>query len=153
MKHFKAAMVEKLPPSCTDFKHYLKHKRKEMTIEDLVARLRIKEDNKMALKRTLVETSPKTNMVEHAQSSRGFKGNKGHRHNPKSKNKGVDLGPRKGGVKKKFGPFKGKCYNCHEAGHKAEQCTKPKRDKAMMVDDEGPLVAMVSDGGSSFGIK
>ena len=31
-----AAMVEKLPPSWTDFKHYLKHKRKEMTIEDLI---------------------------------------------------------------------------------------------------------------------
>ena len=79
------AMVEKLPPSWTDFKYYLKHKRKEMTIEDLVVRLRIEEDNKMALKGTLVEASAKANMVDHGQSSRGFKGNKGHKHNAKSK--------------------------------------------------------------------
>ncbi|XP_076882866.1 uncharacterized protein LOC143531458 [Bidens hawaiensis] len=46
-----ACIIEKLPPSWVDFKNYLKHKRKEMTIEDLVVRLRIKEDNKISLKR------------------------------------------------------------------------------------------------------
>ncbi|XP_076941123.1 uncharacterized protein LOC143610558 [Bidens hawaiensis] len=46
-----AAMIEKLPQSWVDFKNYLKHKRKEMTIEDLVIYLRIEEDNKIALKR------------------------------------------------------------------------------------------------------
>ncbi|XP_022008201.1 uncharacterized protein LOC110907544 [Helianthus annuus] len=49
-----AAMIEKLPPSWVDFKNYLKHKQKEMTIEDLVVRLRIEEDNKVALKRLMV---------------------------------------------------------------------------------------------------
>ena len=48
-----------------------------------------------------VEGSAKANIVEHGQSSRGHKGNKGHKFNGKMKNKGVDLGPRKGGVKKK----------------------------------------------------
>ncbi|GKB77813.1 retrovirus-related pol polyprotein from transposon TNT 1-94 [Tanacetum coccineum] len=43
-----AAIIEKLPPSWVDFKNYLKHKRKEMSIEDLIVRLRIKEDNKLA---------------------------------------------------------------------------------------------------------
>ncbi|XP_021991764.1 uncharacterized protein LOC110888547 [Helianthus annuus] len=33
-----AAMIEKLSPSWVDFKNYLKHKRKEMTIEDLVGK-------------------------------------------------------------------------------------------------------------------
>ncbi|XP_076927135.1 uncharacterized protein LOC143590584, partial [Bidens hawaiensis] len=46
-----ACIIEKLPPSWVDFKKYLKHKRKEMTIEDLVVRLRIEEDNKIVLKR------------------------------------------------------------------------------------------------------
>ena len=36
-----AAIIEKLPPAWKDFKNYLKHKRKEMSIEDLVIRLRI----------------------------------------------------------------------------------------------------------------
>ena len=48
-----AAMIEKLPPSWNDFKNYLKHKRKEMKLEDLVIRLKIEEDNKTA-ERSLV---------------------------------------------------------------------------------------------------
>ncbi|KAL2466528.1 Retrovirus-related Pol polyprotein from transposon TNT 1-94 [Abeliophyllum distichum] len=41
-----AAMIEKLPPAWKDFKNYLKHKRKEMNIEELIVRLRIEENNK-----------------------------------------------------------------------------------------------------------
>ncbi|XP_021979236.1 uncharacterized protein LOC110875347 [Helianthus annuus] len=48
-----AAMIEKLPPSWVDFMNYLKHKRKEMSIEDLIVRLRIEEDNRITLKAAL----------------------------------------------------------------------------------------------------
>ena len=41
-------MIEELPPSWKDFKSYLKHKKKEMTIEDLILRLRIEDDNPKA---------------------------------------------------------------------------------------------------------
>ncbi|XP_055805817.1 uncharacterized protein LOC129874546 [Solanum dulcamara] len=41
-----AALIEKLPPSWKDFKNYLKHKQKEITLENLIVRLRIEEDNK-----------------------------------------------------------------------------------------------------------
>ena len=37
------AIIEKLPPAWKDFKNYLKHKRNEMSIEDLIIRLRIKK--------------------------------------------------------------------------------------------------------------
>ncbi|KAK6156300.1 hypothetical protein DH2020_010548 [Rehmannia glutinosa] len=40
------AIIEKLPPPWKDFKNYLKHKRKEMGLEDLIVRLRIEEDNR-----------------------------------------------------------------------------------------------------------
>ncbi|XP_059306151.1 uncharacterized protein LOC132057527 [Lycium ferocissimum] len=63
-----AAVIEKLPPSWKDFKNFLKHKRKEMTLEDLIVRLRIEEDNKAAKKKAngrstirgahIVETAP-----------------------------------------------------------------------------------------------
>ncbi|PHT33884.1 putative late blight resistance protein -like protein R1B-14 [Capsicum baccatum] len=43
-----AATIEKLPPLWKDFKNYLKHKQKEMIVEDLIVRLRIEEDNKAA---------------------------------------------------------------------------------------------------------
>ena len=41
-----ATIIEKLPSSWKDFKNYLKHKHKEMRLEDLMIRLRIKEDNR-----------------------------------------------------------------------------------------------------------
>ncbi|XP_070018059.1 uncharacterized protein [Nicotiana sylvestris] len=46
------AMIEILPPSWRDFKNYLKHKSKEMKLEDIVIRLKIEEDNKTAKKKS-----------------------------------------------------------------------------------------------------
>ena len=45
------AIIEKLPPNWKDFKNYLKHKRKEMKLEDLIMRLRIEEDNRVSKKK------------------------------------------------------------------------------------------------------
>ncbi|GKA23169.1 pol polyprotein, partial [Tanacetum coccineum] len=59
-----AAIIEKLPPSWVEFKNYLKHKRKEMSVEDLVVRLRIEEDNKLAQKDSYTPDSAKANMVD-----------------------------------------------------------------------------------------
>ncbi|XP_070015100.1 uncharacterized protein [Nicotiana sylvestris] len=47
-----AAMIEKLPPSWRDFKNYLKHKSKEMKLEDFVIYLKIEEDNKTTEKKS-----------------------------------------------------------------------------------------------------
>ena len=66
-----AVVIEKLPPTWKDFKNYLKYKRKEMSMEDLVVRLRIEEDNKRYDKKG-VHTSPevKANFVEHGSMKR-----------------------------------------------------------------------------------
>ncbi|XP_076917638.1 uncharacterized protein LOC143577794 [Bidens hawaiensis] len=112
-----AAMIEKLPPSWVDFMNYLKHKRKEMTIEDLFVRLRIEEDNRLELKGTQVEVSAKENMVEHGQSSRGYKGNKNH---------------------KPYGKR-------NEFGHHVDRCNKPKKEGANMIDEDEKLIAMITD--------
>ncbi|XP_059306253.1 uncharacterized protein LOC132057649 [Lycium ferocissimum] len=63
-----ATIIEKFPPLWKDFKNYLKYKRKEMTLEDLIIRLRIEEDNHAAEKKAngrlaiggahIVETAP-----------------------------------------------------------------------------------------------
>ena len=51
------------------FKNYLKHKRKEMSIEDLVVRLRIEEHNiTFDKKRAHTSSEVKVNFVEHGQS-------------------------------------------------------------------------------------
>ena len=46
-----AAIIEKLPRLWKEFKNYLKHKRKEMKLEDLIVRLRIEEDNRASEKK------------------------------------------------------------------------------------------------------
>ena len=96
-------IIENLPPSWKDFKNYLKHKRKEMSIKDLVIRLHIKEDNKGSEKKVAHNPNgAKTNFVEHGQRSKFKKGN--------NKGKGTKLGP-KWGVSKKQ-KFLRKCFNC-----------------------------------------
>ncbi|XP_031108738.1 uncharacterized protein LOC116013231 [Ipomoea triloba] len=40
-----ASMIHLLPPGWKHFKNYLKHKRKEMSLEDLIQRLRVEEGN------------------------------------------------------------------------------------------------------------
>ena len=57
-----AVIIEKSPPVWKDFKNYLKHKHKEMKLEDLIVRLRIEEDNRAFEKkavRTFVESKAK----------------------------------------------------------------------------------------------
>nr|GEU38005.1 ribonuclease H-like domain-containing protein [Tanacetum cinerariifolium] len=68
------------------------HKRKEMCVEDLVVRLRIEDDNKMARKNTYTPNSAKANMVEHDGSS--LKSNS----KAKGKGKGKNDKKRKGKV-------------------------------------------------------
>ena len=112
-----AAIIEKLPPGWKDFKNYLKHKRKEMNVEELIVRLRIEEDNRHFEKRGSFQSEVKVNVVEHGQSSK-FK---------KRTTKGVILGP-KGGISKKQ-KFQGKCFNCDKMGHKAAECRLPRKNK------------------------
>lgn len=59
------AIIEKLPTLWKDFKNYLKHKRKEMGLKDLIVCLRIEKDNrgteakasKLAAKVNIIESS------------------------------------------------------------------------------------------------
>ncbi|GJV33868.1 hypothetical protein Tco_1394268 [Tanacetum coccineum] len=98
-----AAIIEKLPPSWVDFKNYLNHKRKEMSVEDLVVRLRIEEDNRLAQKDTYTPDSAKTNLVEHAGSSSWSNpkrnGKYKRKNDKKSKGKSEYLAPKAGIMK------------------------------------------------------
>ena len=144
-----AAIIEKLPPSWVEFKNYLKHKRKEMSVEDLVVRLRIEEDNKLAQKNAYTPDSAKANMVEHASSSskshvKGKGKGKGN-NDKKSKGKSEYLAPKAAIVKQKF---QGVCFNCDQPGHRAANCKMPKRvtpREANMVNDNMDMIAMVSN--------
>ncbi|KAA3466066.1 glycine-rich RNA-binding protein 10-like [Gossypium australe] len=41
-----AAIIKKLPFAENEFNNYIKHKRKEMSVEDLIVRLQIEEENR-----------------------------------------------------------------------------------------------------------
>nr|GEW84024.1 zinc finger, CCHC-type [Tanacetum cinerariifolium] len=105
-----AAIIEKSPPSWVEFKNYLKHKRKEMKVEDLVVRLRIEKDNKLAQKNTYTPDSAKDNMVEHVWSSSKFdskaKGKGKKKNDKKGKGKAEYLAPKARIVKQKFHAYR-----------------------------------------------
>ena len=72
-----AAIIEKLPSTWKDFKNYLKHKRKDMSIEDLIIRLPIEEDNRGSEKKGAHNLGEaKGNFMGHGQSSKTKKHNK-----------------------------------------------------------------------------
>ena len=118
-------VIEKLSPGWKEFKNYLKHKRKEMTMEDMILRLRIEEDNRGFERKHVA--SERANMVEHGQGSKFKKNYSG---------KGTKLAL-KGGISKQS-KFQEKCYNCDKAGHRSSDCRKPKKpykkNEANMVD-------------------
>ncbi|XP_038701826.1 uncharacterized protein LOC119998549 [Tripterygium wilfordii] len=108
-----AAVIKKLPPSWTDFKNYLKHKRKAMNMEDLMVHLRIEEDNwkKLALPR-----ASKAHLVETSKPKHG-KRKRGHQ--------------TKGKLKEQPNKFQGTCFVYDKPEHQAKDCRKrPNKDKA-----------------------
>ena len=63
-----AAIIEKMPEVWKDFNNYLKHKRKEISIEDMIIRLCIEEDNRGSEKKGAHNPNEaKTNFVEYGQ--------------------------------------------------------------------------------------
>ncbi|XP_073280643.1 uncharacterized protein [Primulina huaijiensis] len=106
-----AAMIEKLPPLWKDFKNYLKHKRKEMGLEDLIVRLRIEEDNK-STEAKASKMAARVNIVEAS-----FKGKK----------RKFEKQPQQGQQPPNKKKFKGTCYNCGKPNHMAKDCRKPKK--------------------------
>ena len=68
-----AFIIAKLSPEWKDFKNYLKQKRKEMNLEELIARLQIEEDNRSLENKGFNHTATKANVVEYEQSSKNKK--------------------------------------------------------------------------------
>ena len=106
-----AAIIEKLLPNWKDFKNYLKHKRKEMKLEDLIVRLRIEEDNRVSERK----------IGNHSMESKEHVIEEGHKTNKKRKYVGQQGA--KGGDSKKF---KGNCFVCNKLGHRAKDCRNRK---------------------------
>ena len=123
-----AIIIEKLPPTWKDFKNYLRHKKKEMNIEDLIIRLHVEEDNRGLKKNgTLTAIEFKVNFMKHGQSSKAKKNN--------NKGKGCKLRLKRWISKKP--KFHEKCFNCCKQGHKSidyRPLKKKKPKEANVID-------------------
>lgn len=70
-----SAIIEKLPPSWKEYKNSLKHKIKEMSLEDLIIRIMIEEDNRMAERRERPDLGTNANLIEGGSDSKKAVGN------------------------------------------------------------------------------
>ena len=131
------SIIEKLPPSWRDFKVYLKHKRQEMSMEDLILRLRVEEDHRKGdsvdgARANFIESEPSTK-----QRFQKFKGKKITKLN---KPKGED-----------FKKIKGNCWVCGKPAHKAQKCRHRKdqnvthTNQAHMHEVDDNLVVVVTE--------
>lgn len=139
------AIIEKLSPGSNDFTNYLKHKRKEMFVEDLIVQLRIKEDN-WKMKKDGVgatnETMGRANLIEFKRDSKKGKQTTRYKHK---------LRANYGNSKKE--KFSWKCFNCSKVRHTSSECRLPKKDNTIKTNivetinndvSEIDLYAMVS---------
>ncbi|KAK8609373.1 hypothetical protein V6N13_061822 [Hibiscus sabdariffa] len=119
-------LVEKLPKSWSDYRNSLKHKKRDIPLEELVAHMKIEEANHLKDKVThsISQLSFKVNLIE----SGGASGSKFKRTTKKGgQNQARKLKPQKTTNFKRPGKPKPdgrtvKCYVCGLTGHKAYQC-------------------------------
>ncbi|CAM8905735.1 unnamed protein product [Rhodiola kirilowii] len=122
-----SSIIDKLPPLWKDFKHKLKHNKKEMSLEELGGELQTEESIRIqeeANKKDTIESSS-VHMVEDKKSLRKFKGKK--RANEHAGNK----------FNKKP---KGSCWICGKPGHYKNDCRMAKNEKGkakVNVEDKG----------------
>lgn len=148
-------LICKLPESWTDYRNKLKHKKRDLTLEELVSHLKIEETNRLKDKNTSPnELSVKANLVE----SSGVKENRfSNKKNQKKSNvpnkKPATHFKKPGKIQKKNMES---CYICGKPGHKAYQCfkrhdatKKPNHEQtkgqANLAETEDIIAAVISE--------
>ena len=134
------ALIEKLPDSWKVYKNNLKHKRKDMSLEDVIIHIRIEEKNHLKDKiEKAKENVSKANVVETTNKPQ-------YKHKKKNHN-GKNLHKTQGSSFKK----KGNCFVCGKAGHYAQECRhrkrndKPTKPNVNLVEVDDIIVAVVSE--------
>ena len=116
-------LIEKLPDSWSDYRNHLKHKKRDLTLEELVSHMKIEEANR--LKDVSIkpknELASKANLVE-SNSDSDRKTGDNRAKGGKSEKKG-NL-PAKGKIEKKNSV---KCWSCGNVGHFASQYKNKKK--------------------------
>ena len=116
-------LVETLPESWKDYKNNMKHKRKQMSLEDVIIHIRIEEQNRnrdntekakeLSSKANVVEEKPKPKPKKNRSRKQNF-GTK-----PNASNKVQNLTIKK----------RGNCFVYGKFGHHVAQCRHRKRNE------------------------
>ncbi|XP_022148559.1 uncharacterized protein LOC111017193 [Momordica charantia] len=126
------AVIEKLPPAWREFKYYLKHKRKELSMENLTVKLRIEEDNRKEDKEPQ-KFEAKAHIVEASR-----------RHPKKNQSKTKNFGPRNDANKR----IRAICWVCGKSGHIAANGRHKKgqssNNQANNMEDDN-LISAISE--------
>jgi hypothetical protein len=140
-------LIEKFPPSWSDFRNHLKHKKKDFTLQELISYMRTEEANRLKDKyHSAPQYFSNANLVESAGGSVRNRFNKGKK---PMQNKWRDQKHDHKVHKKTL-----MCYVCGKTGHKAYQCplrkdTNAKRDgqsskpQANLAEDKEIIAAVV----------
>lgn len=111
-------LLEKFPPSWSDYRNQLKHKKRDLSLQELINHMKTEEANRLKDKHVLHSVnSVNANVVEFADQNRS-KGNgkKFHKNGQQKKYTNINKGDNK--IQKR----KVDCYVCGRTGHKAYQC-------------------------------
>ena len=112
-------LIETFPDSWKDYKNSMKHKRKQMSLEDAIIRIMIEEQNKTRDKaKRAKELSSKANVVEERPRP---KFNMPKRQNPRTKSNSSNK------VQNPTFKKRGNCFIYGKLGHHAPQCYNRKR--------------------------
>ncbi|KAL0396561.1 UNVERIFIED_CONTAM: hypothetical protein Scaly_0104500 [Sesamum calycinum] len=139
-------LLEKFPPSWNDYRNHLKHKKRDLTLQELINHMRTEEANRLKDKEISNSSfSIKANLVEPSESSKDRfqrKGQKFKKNVQQKSHKGND-----GKIQKN----KCQCYCCGKTGHKAYQCyqrkdqqkTNKKQNPQLNLAETEEIIAVV----------
>lgn len=127
-------LIDKLSPSWNDYRSKLKHEKKKMSLDELIADIMIEDANRKYLgKNTNARSfSNNANVVESSGEKNRYQSHKNHA--SKALKPSADF-------KKKM-----KCWNCNKTGHKKQDCRLPPQrkesNKALLTED---LIAVTTE--------
>ncbi|KAK9726253.1 hypothetical protein RND81_05G202200 [Saponaria officinalis] len=151
-------LLEKFPPSWSDYRNHRKHKKKDLSLQELVGHMRTEEANRLKDKPVSFPiNTAKVNLIESSGLSyvglsnvAKFKGKGKTRGGPgQAKNQGPSTkinGPGKHTkpvpkIQKPVGTLV--CYVCGKSGHKAYQCTQKKTAEVNVVETDDIIAAVI----------
>ncbi|KAA0042223.1 ty1-copia retrotransposon protein [Cucumis melo var. makuwa] len=138
-------LLEKFPPSWNDYRNHLKHKKKDLKLQELISHMRTEEANRLKDKLDSQNlNSVNANLVESSFVNRDkTKQEKGHK-GKNSKNR--QFKTTRGQIKKK----KLVCYVCGKEGHKSYQCNQRKgrpsqkpTPQANLAEQDSEIIAAI----------